>query len=350
MKVPRWISRVFLKTAIKMEHWEQKNNQNHPTETQKVALSICRKLIKDETSVLLIAPKSNKKYIENERLDIFIVIFDKNNNKCKQTLLSIVELDLQDTQNLIIEQKECITQDGLRLMKKQLKKDFIGLSILTRLAISLKGIIFTILTKTHLITTFQILNLFVVNCTEQNMQSCNSKGIHYIKRNFMLLVLKLLKNGIKAKMVENGIVIWLKKGTQKENIKQNYVLCAIQNIKQRLYKMIQSFVQIIAKVNIEDYRGLTISQLVVKSAGMNLSKTNIQLKNIAHEDVQMVFDLSIQDTPEYMANNVLFHNCDLTRYLITTVFNSEYHKYQVGLQKPIITTGRDFDTKVVTRF
>ena len=44
------------------------------------------------------------------------------------------------------------------------------------------------------------------------------------------------------------------------------------------------------------------------------------------------------------------HIVDLTRYLITTVFSTEYHKYQVGLQKPIITTGRDYETKVVTRF
>ena len=74
MKVPRWISRVLLKTAVKLKHWEHSTNQPILSETQKVALSICRKLIKDETSVLLIAPKSNKKYIENERLDIFIVI------------------------------------------------------------------------------------------------------------------------------------------------------------------------------------------------------------------------------------------------------------------------------------
>ena len=74
MKVPRWVSRMLLKTAVRMKHWEHSNNQPKPSETQKVALSICRKLIKDDTSVLLIAPKSNKKYIENERLDIFIVI------------------------------------------------------------------------------------------------------------------------------------------------------------------------------------------------------------------------------------------------------------------------------------
>ena len=74
MKVPRWGSRILLKSAVKLKHWEHSNNQPKPSETQKVALSICRKLIKDETSVLLIAPKSNKKYIENERLDIFIVI------------------------------------------------------------------------------------------------------------------------------------------------------------------------------------------------------------------------------------------------------------------------------------
>jgi hypothetical protein len=74
MKVPRWISRALLKTAVKIKHWEHSTNQPKPSETQKVALSICRKLIKDETSVLLIAPKSNKKYIENEKFDIFIVI------------------------------------------------------------------------------------------------------------------------------------------------------------------------------------------------------------------------------------------------------------------------------------
>jgi len=74
MKAPRWFSRVLLKTAVKIKHWEHSTNQPKPSETQKVALSICRKLIKDETSVLLIAPKSNKKYIENEKFDIFIVI------------------------------------------------------------------------------------------------------------------------------------------------------------------------------------------------------------------------------------------------------------------------------------
>ena len=74
MKIPRWVSRMLLKTAVRMKHWEHSNNEPKPSETQKVALSICRKLIKDDTSVLLIAPKSNKKYIENERLDIFIVI------------------------------------------------------------------------------------------------------------------------------------------------------------------------------------------------------------------------------------------------------------------------------------
>jgi hypothetical protein len=100
MKVPRWISRVFLKTAIKMEHWEQKNNQNHPTETQKVALSICRKLIKDETSVLLIAPKSNKKYIENERLDIFIVIDGDEISIINHVYNYIIKLSFRDNMRI----------------------------------------------------------------------------------------------------------------------------------------------------------------------------------------------------------------------------------------------------------
>jgi hypothetical protein len=100
MKVPRWASRVLLKTSIKLKNWEQTSSQNHPTETQKVALSICRKLIKDETSVLLIAPKSNKKYIENERLDIFIVIDGDEISIINHVYNYIIKLSFRDNMRI----------------------------------------------------------------------------------------------------------------------------------------------------------------------------------------------------------------------------------------------------------
>lgn len=44
------------------------------TQNEKLAFSICRKLMTDEESVLMIAPLSNKKYIKNENENIFVVI------------------------------------------------------------------------------------------------------------------------------------------------------------------------------------------------------------------------------------------------------------------------------------
>ena len=44
------------------------------------------------------------------------------------------------------------------------------------------------------------------------------------------------------------------------------------------------------------------------------------------------------------------HFVDLTRYLITTVFQSQYQRFQTGIIKPLVVVGRDMDTKVASRF
>jgi hypothetical protein len=44
------------------------------------------------------------------------------------------------------------------------------------------------------------------------------------------------------------------------------------------------------------------------------------------------------------------HYVDLTRYLITTVFSSQYAKFQTGIIKPLVVVGRDAEYKSVSRF
>ncbi len=44
------------------------------------------------------------------------------------------------------------------------------------------------------------------------------------------------------------------------------------------------------------------------------------------------------------------HIVDLTRYLITTVFASQYTRFQTGLIKPLVVVGRDAEYKSVSRF
>ena len=44
------------------------------------------------------------------------------------------------------------------------------------------------------------------------------------------------------------------------------------------------------------------------------------------------------------------HFCDLSRYLLVSVFPTEYNKFQTGIIKTNVTIGKDYDYKSVTRF
>ena len=44
------------------------------------------------------------------------------------------------------------------------------------------------------------------------------------------------------------------------------------------------------------------------------------------------------------------HIVDLTRYLVTTVFSSQYARFQTGIIKPLVVVGRDAEWKSVSRF
>jgi hypothetical protein len=85
-------------------------------------------------------------------------------------------------------------------------------------------------------------------------------------------------------------------------------------------------------------------------ADASLLKVNIMQKNVVQENAQQVYDLTVDSCHEYFANGVLLHNCDLTRYIITTVFSSQYAKFQTGIIKPLVVVGRDAEYKSVSRF
>jgi hypothetical protein len=76
----------------------------------------------------------------------------------------------------------------------------------------------------------------------------------------------------------------------------------------------------------------------------------MQQKSIVQENVQQVYDISVDGYHEYFANGILLHNCDLTRYFLTTVFSSQYSKFQTGLIKPFTIVGRDAEYKSTSRF
>jgi len=75
------VKRIFLRLYLVFQ--KKINNQfgiEDEQQYQKVCLSICRKLITHQDSVFLIAPISGKKYIKNDKLDIFIIMNERHIN------------------------------------------------------------------------------------------------------------------------------------------------------------------------------------------------------------------------------------------------------------------------------
>lgn len=71
----RFLKRLYVKLIILNRKYSYETSQP-ASQTQKMSMSIARKLIKHPESKFDIGPKSGKKYITNSELDLFI-IFDK---------------------------------------------------------------------------------------------------------------------------------------------------------------------------------------------------------------------------------------------------------------------------------
>ena len=66
-KVKRFIAKVAI-------YLSKKTNPKSVNENSKICLNICRRLIRDKHSKLLIAPISGKKYIKNSELGLFVIM------------------------------------------------------------------------------------------------------------------------------------------------------------------------------------------------------------------------------------------------------------------------------------
>jgi hypothetical protein len=258
--------------------------------------------------------------------------------------------DLHVTRNQQTEQNAFTLAGGLKSMVKNQKKGFIGISILLKLAKYLKDFIFIILMKIHLITKLVICNLFVEKNILQNILKKHWQQIQYTKLNFMQQVLRPQKFGINQMQAESGTVTLHQEECQNANTLQKNVWFAKRNTKQKHCNQKQSFAQIIASQNTDVEAELITLKHNVLFADASLLKINIMQKNVVQENAQQVYDLTVEDCHEYFANGVLLHNCDLTRYLITSVFPTQYTRFQTGIIKPLVVVGRDAEWKSASRF
>jgi len=105
MKKHNWFTRLLKRFYFKFYIFFHKRINNEfgiedEQQYQKVCLSICRKLITQPDSIFLIAPISGKKYIKNDRLDIFIMMNERHINVTNHTYNYSVFIPERDWQRI----------------------------------------------------------------------------------------------------------------------------------------------------------------------------------------------------------------------------------------------------------
>lgn len=99
-----WIKGKLKRFKTKYLIWEKDSKFLRPniekTEYERLCLSICRKLISNPDSKFSIAPISDKKYIINEKLAMFVVFQDQTVEITNHVYHYVVKLDGRDASRL----------------------------------------------------------------------------------------------------------------------------------------------------------------------------------------------------------------------------------------------------------
>jgi hypothetical protein len=72
----RLAKRWYVRYTIKLKY-SRLNEKQTTSDSEKICKSICYRLINEEDSKFLIAPISGKRYINNKRLDLFVILDDR---------------------------------------------------------------------------------------------------------------------------------------------------------------------------------------------------------------------------------------------------------------------------------
>jgi hypothetical protein len=100
----KWVKSKLRRLKIKWLIWERDSKFLHremeKTEYERLCLCICRKLINHPSSKFSIAPISEKKYIINEEMGMFVVIQEQRVELTNHVYHYVVNLDARDTSRL----------------------------------------------------------------------------------------------------------------------------------------------------------------------------------------------------------------------------------------------------------
>jgi hypothetical protein len=229
-----------------------------------------------------------------------------------------------------------ITGDGHGKTVKELKNTFIVTYIKQKLEKYLKDIMFIMLMVILIIIRLKIyLYLQLKNiCNIIILKSLRKERIILLMFYCTKLKEKLL-NGTKALLAKNGIKNMLKTWDLGKILigASSIVFSAVEVLLKQ--DLIKNFAVKIVRQNIDDYPVLTMKVGSVVFVKQNSNVTGIAsrpivVKNVhtSKEQDREVYDLTIEQCPEFYANGVLVHNCsDTKRYFLCEYFKNEYRRY-----------------------
>ena len=111
MDLDSWVKRFFKRQYVKFQIGIRKSRLGEieeEKEYQRTCLAICRKLITQKDTQFLLAPISGKRYITNNRLQIFIVLQDRHINIINHIYNYSVFVGIRDWERLMfVYDNEC---------------------------------------------------------------------------------------------------------------------------------------------------------------------------------------------------------------------------------------------------
>ena len=191
-----------------------------------------------------------------------------------------------------------------------------------------KGMKFTTKISIALTTIYQTLSALLLKNTGEGITKKYRQGQAPLNSSPILIESEQKRvNGTEVKKVENGIANMGKESPCLSS--RNHLSANAAGKSFGLRNQTQSIVPTIANQKRGDCLGLTMKQGYVNGAEKNLSPINTLLQGIVQEVVlsdirinsrktsERVYDLTVEDIHEYIANGVVVHNCiDGIRYCV----------------------------------
>ena len=94
------IKRLIQKWYISIVRWSTPTMEK--SEYERDCIAICKKLISKEDTILLLTPISNKRYIRNEELQIFVILEGHNVKVINHVYSYTVFLEHKPLENIVV--------------------------------------------------------------------------------------------------------------------------------------------------------------------------------------------------------------------------------------------------------